>query len=178
MNFLIQQVVVAQRDTDFSEIIFIIVIAVFWIIGAIVKVASKKTQSADKFGKQKDYAKRQAPRPIQYKPIPRPEKPSTQVETGIKKPIPKVKRPVKKEPAFVKLDLPEAPVLGEDLLVDIITEPIYKKEPKLTVAGKEAKTETEEVLLSFENIDDVRKGILYYEILGKPLSLRQQERLF
>jgi hypothetical protein len=171
MNFGILQFVFAKTDTDFSQIIFIVVIAAFWILGAIVKVVSSKAKKTENLAEKQDIAK-QPSRPIQFQ-----TKQKAPVRARLAEKLKKTyfDRISKKQPVReIKAVLPEKPELSISMpsiktgLEDVIE--IEKKkatEPALA-----------ESLLSFESADDLKKGILYYEILGKPLSLRQEERLF
>ena len=171
MNFLIQQSVFAKNDTDFSEIIFIIVIAVFWILGAVVKVLSKQSKKTETIAEKQRIVK-QPPQTFQFQTK---QKPPIRARRPEKVKKPYVERiPKKQAVSGIKAVLPEKPELSITMpSIETGLEGIIKKEKK-----KAAQPTAAESLLKFESVDDLKKGILYYEILGKPLSLRQQERLF
>ncbi len=180
MNFGILQFVVAKNDTDFSQIIFIIVIAVFWVIGAIVKVVSSKAKKSETIAENQKLVKQ--PGPIQFKIKQKSQVPSQhlkRIKDSVSKLIEQKQASIeskiyKTEPDSVSTDLPEISKLSVSTpVIKTGLEGISKREKKEAYQPIVA-----ESLLSFESIDDLKKGILYYEILGKPLSLRQQERLF
>ncbi len=171
MNFGIQQFVAAKNDTNFSEIIFIIVIAAFWILGAIVKVVSKKAKKSETIA-EKQRSVKLSPQPIQFQTK---QKPPVRAHRPERLKKPHVERISKKQPVSeIKSALPEKSKLSITMpAIETGIEGIIEIEKK-----KSSQPPASESLLSFESVDDLRKGILYYEILGKPLSLRQQERLF
>ena len=81
-----------------------------------------------------------------------------------------------------KLSVPRPqlqPILKE--LPDLTSKPIEKLEAKQLgiPARKDQAPPAVKRLLDFEEPDELRKAILHYEILGKPLSLRQpSDRIF
>jgi cytoskeletal protein RodZ len=171
MNFETLQFVVAKNDTNFSDIIFIVVIAVFWIIGVIAKVVSKQSKKSEK--------------PAEKQRIIKQPSQGVQVQTKPKRPV-RAARPEKLKKYYVEKTPKKQPVSEIGALIS--------EKPELSISmpaietglesviKKEKKQATQpsitESFLNFESVDDLKKGILYYEILGKPLSLRQQERLF
>ncbi len=171
MNYLTLQFFVAKNDTNFSDIIFIVVIAVFWIIGVIAKVVSKQSKKTEK--------------PAEKQRIIKQPSPAVQVQTKPKKPVraarpEKLKKyyaeriPKKQRVSEIGALIAEKPELSISMpAIETGLESVIKKEKK-----QAPQPSTTESFLNFESVDDLKKGILYYEILGKPLSLRQQERLF
>ena len=171
MNFLIQQFVFAKSDIDFSEIIFIIVIAVFWILGAIVKVVSKQQRKTGTIA-EKQRGVKQPSRPIQFQTK---QKPPVRVQRPEKLKKRYVERIPKKQPVSeIEARIAEKPELSIAMpSIETGLESTIEREKK-----KVSQPTAAELFLNFESVDDLKKGILYYEIIGKPLSLRQEERLF
>ncbi len=190
MNFGILQFIVSKTDTDFSQIIFIIVIVCFWALGIIVKAVAKKAKKSENLTEKQNtflppsgtvqYQTEQKPSVLaQY--LKRLKKTYSDIiaekeaETEKSAELPELELSnSKRTSAFpgIKTGL-KSVSKGKGLTTPLTYEKKGKIEKKQTAQPKIA-----EPLLKFESTDDLRKGILYYEILGKPLSLREKERLF
>jgi hypothetical protein len=206
MSELLAQVILAGRSDDaegWMNILIVVVLAVFWAIGGIIKAKAKKTGGPDEQSPGKPVRKpplhsseareqmlkqlqrpaesaqdqRQQPRPDAQQPRMRfadlqaavrkfaveAEK-SFQSQSGKKTPTPK---PVLTEPQnpHKAVELPEP------------TGKTVKRQQGEMVSGTEQILESEYLsglLLDYANPEELRRAILHYEILGKPLSLRDQ----
>ncbi len=186
MNFGIQQFVVSKTDTDFSQIIFIIVIVCFWVLGIIVKAVAKKAKKSENLTeKQNTFLPPSGT--VQYQTE---QKPSSLAQ--YLKRLKKTYSNIIAENEAVTEKIAELPELSNSKRTSAVpgiktglksvskgvTTPLtYEKKGKIE-EKQAAQPKIAEPLLKFESTDDLKKGILYYEILGKPLSLREKERLF
>ncbi len=180
MNFLIQQLVAAKSDPDkLIQIIFFVVIVCFWVLAAIVKAVSNRAKKSQDLTEEQD-AVTPTSETVQYqirqKPPVLAQYPKRRKKTYAKR-IPEEKAvseksAVKTKLGFKSVELPELSKLSVAVPgIKAGLESVSKREKKEAVPSTIA-----ESLLRFESTDDLRKGILYYEILGKPLSLRSQDR--
>lgn len=177
------------------NILFIVVLAAFWAIGGIIKATQKKPDnsrrepSSDKplrrsvptkssqpsvgrptpaSGPGRPRAEQQPAREATAKPRSRLEKLAAEFEKSLgpyisesspdlKSSFPKSQpQPVTPEP----VDVPENAIVNR---VDVRLRP-QKELPE---------TELPELVLDYTNPDELTKAILYYEILGPPMSLRE-----
>ena len=195
MNFVIQHLAAAKSDPDkLMQTIFFIVIVCFWVLAAIVKAVSNRAKKSQDLTEEQDQdAVTPTSETFQYqirqKPPVLAQYPKRRKKTYAKR-IPEEKAvseksAVKTKLGFKSVELPKLSKLsaavpgikpGLESVSKGVTAPlIYEKKGKRE--KKEAVPSTiAESLLRFESTDDLRKGILYYEILGKPLSLRSQDR--
>ncbi len=213
MNNLLAQQILAARDKDFeswTNILFIVVIGIFWVVGGILKAKANKskqqeqeqpgrrppesTAGAPRAFKQTPYQQAQRPvgrvpksqlRPQQVQPsrrkIVRPQavgrKPSIKTEEAIELPTlealetPKVSLPGPQLQADLE-ELPEFTVetVEKDIRLSSV-EALGAK--RIGIAGETPQTKyLAEILLDYDDPEKLRRAILHYEILGKPLSLR------
>jgi len=202
MNDLLLQIILARRNDDaesWTNILFVVVLAVFWLVAGIIKAKAKKPGGRDdqlpgkpvrkpplhsreareqmlrRLDRPADSAQSQQPRPATQKHrmnfadlqaavrkfAVEAEK-AFQADTG--EPVPKPKPP-----------LTEPQIKAEKLEP---TEPMTT-----TIKGFQDKRASEpaqipeseylsEILTDYSDPDELRRAILHYEILGKPLSLR------
>jgi len=194
-------------DTGWMNILFVVAIVIFYAIGNIIKARANKlgeqeeerpgcrpTDAAREKGEAvQRRAYEQAQRPVGWPPHKIQPRPQAQPARGKIVPRPVVQKLAAKAeeavlPAFLKpLEEPELsvprpqfqPILEE--LPDLTSKPIKKLEERRLglPARKEQAPPAVERLLDFEEPDELRRAILHYEILGKPLSLRQpSDRIF
>lgn len=186
MNYLLSQIILAarRRGTEgWTNILFIVVLAVFWVIGGILKARANKS-------KQK--GEEQLARKPGLKPPDRARVPRRKLEPPrrkIARPQPVVQKfATKKEQAIPlgTIELLEEPKLSVPTPQVQPELPELQKLPEFTtkaVEGLEAmrvRTPAEiprakylaEILLDYSDPDDLKRAILHYEILGRPLSLR------
>jgi hypothetical protein len=206
MNALLSQIILARRSPgaeDWTNILFVVVLAVFWIVASIIKAKAKKPD---------DQQQQTPPKPAHRPPArssaareqslrqpqrtvgpaqPRQHRPGVQqartkladlkaaarkfaaeaeqafrVETAQAKPPPKRALPRPQPKPHVQPDIQQLPE--------------YTSKVVKGLAGKRVATAAEmpqvqhlsELLSDYASPDDLRRAILHYEILGKPLSLR------
>ena len=205
MKSLLAQIILAARDKNFeswTNILFIVVIGIFWIVGGILKAKANKSkqQEQEQPGRKlPEAAPRRARKPLQKKT------PYQQAERAVgrtqeSQPWPQVqpprrkiarpqpvgrKLPTKKEQAAwletieptealeLSLSRPQLQPKREEL--PKFTGELGKvlKDKGLQVPSEVTRAETPvEPLLDYDDIDSLKRAILHYEILGKPLSLR------
>jgi hypothetical protein len=194
MSCFWQQIILAARDTEeWMNILFFVAIAAFYAIGSVLKAKASKS------AKQKKAAERQGVKPIRKTPA-RPTVKKAPPPATVKKPSypqaggrPATRpRPVMRRPVPRKPPVPPKAVKPSAMAEALPAVPSVQGElegfrelPKKTVGqldvgrlglaaekkGKEAVI-LEEPLLALDDPDVLRRAILYYEILGKPVSMR------
>jgi len=189
MNYRLAQIILAARNEDaegWMNTLVIVLLAVFWAIGGILKARARKAEAAEE-AEEEDGKK--PFRPTARRAIATPKARGIQVSPSR---IASAERGMYKDRG-VAVQRPQPRRIqasAETLAVGI--EPRQAK-PSVTVRkgrGPEtavAKVTSEwakkpefvpeepaiEPLLSAEEPDELRRAILHYEILGKPLSLRE-----
>jgi len=177
MNYCLAQVILAARSDDaegWINTLVIVILVVFWAIGGILKARAKKTKIED----EDEYSEEP------FKPTARPAATAKAVYKAHGAQVQRI------EPQRIRAG---AKTLAEEV------EPRQAKpyvagrkarEPKTAVAKIAGvrppkvvpaagavraveKPMLEQLLLSAEEPDELRRAILHYEILGKPLSLRE-----
>jgi hypothetical protein len=216
MDYLWAQIIGVVEDSDidkWTNILFVVILVIFWVGGGLLKILGAKAQ--------KRRQQRQVPaepRPIKPQPssapstakpgaAPAPKRlvrpaPKIQPRPQIQRPRPPKKTLVRPQPATLrptsaKPDVEPAPV---ELLKELQPEGQQLSAPMPKLA--EVKPEIEElpdftaktvkklatetgltsqipstkymagILSDYANAESLRRAILHYEILGKPLSLR------
>ena len=184
MNFL-AQIILAARNNDgagWMKILFIVVMAILWLVGGITKARANKPKDSDfpeeQPGRKPGFKPQEGTRTPHRQPRPRPQPPRREVM----RPRPAIQKLAPKTEPFVQLPTLEPLEVSElSLSVPIeeprefISEPIEPLKPEYTGISTETaqpKAVIEEPLLDFDDPDELRRAILHYEILGKPLSLR------
>ena len=208
MNYLLSQIILARRNDDangWMNILFVVVLAIFWLVGGIIKAKANKSGTGSKdnlprkpvrkpplhskeareqmlksLQRPSDSAQgqRQKPRPVTQKPRMK----FTDLQAAVRK------FAVEAEKAFqgdtgetvsepLKPALKEPPIKAETVeLTELIGETVKGLKDKR--ASKPAQMlESEylsELLTDYADPEELRRAILHYEILGKPLSLRDQ----
>jgi len=191
MSYSFAQIILAARNDDvegWMNILFVIILAVFWAIGGIIKARTKKIEEGKETATGKPPRRQpqvvkgltrqlfQQPRPAHaVGPAPgrkhprQAEQPARKIThaqaiaeriTAKKEPVPvpTVKAPA--EPKLPKLT-PQLKPAGEGF-PEVISKPVETLQAGLAA----------ESLLDYADPDELRRAILHYEILGKPLSLR------
>jgi len=175
---------VAQRDSDglgWIQILVFVIVIVVYALGGLLKSRSSKFQQADE-EPQPRQPKRKPPggRALPRRPLPtRARRPSVspaapaQYPTPRRPPAGKILRPPPPAATEQMLPIPESapPELAElpsAVLLDELTE---------TADARQAQAEEEppylpQLLSDYADPEQLRTAILHYEILGKPLSLR------
>ena len=149
-----ETVLLARNDDgggEWVQLLVFVVMAVIWAVGGILKAKSNKV-GEDKSDEQ--------PQPLRLNSIremlkgPQPQKPMAPP-----------KAPVRPRLAVQKELTPA---------VDLNLEEVKKVD--LSVKKKQKPEPTAKSLLDFSNRDDLRRAVLHYEILGKPISLRRPQQ--
>lgn len=185
MNFMVAQVVWAgpgDETEGWMNILFVIILAVFWVVSGIIKATSKKPQERQKQppltrkptrktpSATRDVSSARPSRPPQPHPQPRPYPAMHTPE------VDKALRPKKVE-ATRKLESRPPKPQTEPIIQDI---PEFAGKPLVELdqmrLGVPPKTPREEdlpeIVLDYSDPEELTKAILHYEILGPPVSLR------
>ncbi len=199
MDCFLAQIILAARNgdgKDWMKILFPVALAIFYVVGSILKAKkSKDEQKGDQQlapepagkppvvtkGLQKQ-ALEQLRRPAgpppsrQYRPQVQPTR------RKVMRPRPAVRKPAAKleqEIEFETIEPLEAlklpPLAALEEYKEFISEPLKELEDKhVGVPSETAQPEAvlEELLLDYADTDELKRAILHYEILGRPLSLR------
>ena len=205
MYDLLLQIILARQNDDldsYMNILFVVVLAVFWLIGGIIKAKANKSGAGGD-----DNIPRKPPRkpPVHSREareqmLKRLERPADSAQGQRQQPRPATQKPrmkfadlqaavrkfaVEAEKAFdsgTKEPVPKPrPTLTEPQIE--VEKPKVAKPLTTTVEGLQEKRASEpsqipeseyllELLTDYADPDELRRAILHYEILGKPLSLR------
>ena len=201
MSYFFAQLILAARNDDvksWMNILIVVILAVFWAVAGILKARAQKPeqeeeQLADKPTRRrpqdvKGFLKEILQQPRRTRPISSDQnrqyrRQVEQLRRKINHPKPIVKPTLQQKPIFLStleaLEESKLPKLKPEgqLGIDELAEPVSKtlKAPKEMVIPQESLvSETAiELLLDYEEPEKLRRAILHYEILGKPLSLRE-----
>jgi len=199
MNCFLAQIILAARNGDgknWINILILVAVAIFYAVGSILKAkTSKAEQKGDEqltrkpAGKPPEVTKGLQKQALEQLRRPAGPPPRRQFRPQVQPPRRKVMRPrpaVQKPAAKLEqeiefetiepleaLKLPPSAALKE--YKEFISEPLKELEDKhVGVPSETAQPEAvlEELLLDYADTDELKKAILHYEILGRPLSLR------
>lgn len=158
------QMILAARGDDaegWINTLVVVLLVVFWAVGGILKARAKKTKAED----EEEYGEKP------FKPSARPAtaKPMYKAQrVRVRRPQPqRIRAGMKIEPGRAKPSVTGRKVQGPKAAV---AKTAVEQPEKPVSAPEEPAIES---LLSGEEPDELRKAILHYEILGKPLSLRE-----
>jgi hypothetical protein len=168
-----------ERDIGWMQIVVFVILAIFYAVGSIIKARANKTAPKGKEQTPRKPARKPPESSIEIqllKQLWRPERPtpSSQRRSQVAKPQVrpsgrKVARPQPAGMAMLESQVAKTQVAGPQV------------QPKVEVAAP-AETPPAEylsgILSDYDDPEKLRRAILHYEILGKPLSLREQERVF
>ena len=213
MNYSLAQIILAARnrnleDTGWMQILIIVVLAVFYVVGSIVKAKANKSRDQEQEeeqpsrkrgfrpaegtpGRAKALPKipyQQAQRPVGRTPYRQP-RPQVPTRRKVMRPQPAVQKFAAKEEQAIRPQtikplevskLPQpTPQVQPDLkeLAELTSKPLKQLEDKYASAPAETEQARylPELLLDYADPDELKRAILHYEILGKPLSLRSSE---
>ncbi|MHC4159125.1 MAG: hypothetical protein ACYSSO_08615 [Planctomycetota bacterium] len=197
------QVIVAARDNGmerWTNILFVIVVGIFWVVGGILKARANKAAEKDEkprprrpagkgpegaMAREKQAAKQRGrpfilteakPRQPEVQPkrrkMVRPQPVGRKLAAGIEQaiglPTLEPMEVSKVAPAMPKV----APEFGE--LPEFTAKAVGKLgEKKVPTAEELAPEYLAGVLQDYDDPETLRRAILHYEILGKPLSMRR-----
>jgi hypothetical protein len=160
----------AQRE-DFDNwinILFVVILAIFWLVGGLVKAMSKNRQQPDTKSqpkplmRSKDFRQSRSHKPP---PVPSTVRPTSQPQPRKHSKVGTRPRPVSHKPVVNLAAQPEYP--SKAMFID---QPDLSKSPTLM-----QKPRSEAVSLQFldlYNPQELRRAVIHYEIFGKPLALR------
>ena len=212
MNTFLAQLILARRSEDaekWMNILFVVVLAVFWAVGGILKARAKKTQDGDA-GKssgrparrppaQSSMAREQLLRQAGPPPVGRAERPPYRSSLGqARTRLAELRAAAQKfaaeaEQAFrVQIQEPAREVLPaarrpksrpepRDVLESLAKLPTAPQPENLPPPEETAPAPCEylpELLSAYADPDQLRRAILHYEILGRPLALRDPQDSF
>ena len=209
MNELLAQIILAARNRDgksWTNILFIVGLAIFWVIGGILKARANKTKQEGEEQltrqpglKPSDRAGFAKPRAVEKTPYEQVQRPTARTpyrrepQPQIQPPRRKITRPqpvvqmfaAKKAQAapletIELLEEPELPQPAPQVQPDFQELPQFTTKTAKELGDMRVRTPAEtprakylaEILLDYSDPEDLRRAILHYEILGRPLSLR------
>ncbi len=161
------QIVLAARngnDSPWQQMLVLVLLAVFWIVGGILKSRAAKSEQQKEQQQPPKHPMRPQPRRLQPRPIKTmPAVESYGTETKVQQAIARVSA------GLPELETPEL-ILGKPAGLPVgphIGLPAKMRKPVSPL--------TAPLSLEFESTNTLRKAILYYEILGKPMALREPQ---
>ena len=208
MNELLTQIILAARRRDgksWTNILFIVGLAVFWVIGGILKARANKKQKDEEQLTRKpgfkppDRAGVREHKVVQKTPYEQVQRPTARTpyrrepQPQIQPPRRKIARPqlfvqkfvTEKEQAappetIELLEEPGLPVPAPQVQPDFQELPQFTTKAVKELEDMRIRTPAEtpaarylaEILLDYADPEDLKRAILHYEILGRPLSLR------
>jgi len=193
-DFLAQMMMVARRRSPkgWGNILFIVFLAIFWAIGGILK--AKKNAQEKKAGGQ-PLGPKPGGKPAESTKV-KPKGPFQQIRAAFEAELQKQRemqlkaqrarrKMVRPQPAAQKVSAKTERPLEESKLglrtpqvepeIQELPEVVVKKlEDKRVYAPTEIAQSKHlaEILLDYSDPDELKRAILHYEILGRPLSLR------
>jgi hypothetical protein len=193
MNYWLAQLILAARkssdDNGWVQILVFVVLAIFWALGSILKAKANKGAARKKQTPGK--AVREPPEStIEIRLLKQLFGLSEEAESGSQS-QPQVTKPQiakpQVRPTVRKVTRPQPAVRKAPIKVPKIA-PKIEKVTELAVAMPQVEAAApaeipqvkylSEILSDYEDAEKLRRAILHYEILGKPISLREQERAF
>jgi len=208
MNELLAQIILAARNRDgksWTNILFIVGLAIFWVIGGILKARANKKQKGEEQLTRKpglapsDRAGVREHKAVEKTPYEQVQRPTARTpyrrepQPQIQPPRRKIARPELFVQKFVTekaqamppetielLEEPGLPQPAPQVQPDFQELPQFTSKTVKELGDKRAAILAEtprarylaEILLDYADPDDLRRAILHYEILGRPLSLR------
>jgi hypothetical protein len=182
MSYWLAQLVLAARNSDgdekWGQILFFVILSIFWVVGNIIKKVSANKTSPKTPRKQ-----------VRKQPEPTAELQILKQFFGLpEEPEPQVAKP-QVQPQVRKVARPAIPQTAKPQAAKPQVQPKIEKAPELTAAMPQVEAvvpaETSqakylsEILSDYENPESLKRAILHFEILGKPISLRGPlERFF
>ncbi len=190
MNAILGQLILAAKKDDFEgwmQILVFVAMIVVYSLSSILKAKRKKTEPEE--GKEKPQPPRSAgpfSRPQyqevaqpQRRKITRPQPAAQKIATKTERPVrmPATKRPVK---LGLPISLQAQPGLIETPKFEVKAQkpPEVKHISPVVVTEAHAAMYLDGILLDYSDPDELKRAILHYEILGKPLSLRKPSDSF
>ena len=195
MNEVLSKLLLAAKNNDGKDWISslpIILLAIFWIVGGILKArANKKAEESehpDRTGDDTRTAGQSAPHPPARSPLPQPRKyqPAPQPQARPTEPSPKIPKPrmPQQQPlpaeTIVQPRLPQFEAVVPALTAELAELPKFTSpqpqliKPMRKIGSPDVESiRAAQIELELQDVQDLRKAVLYAEIIGKPLSLRE-----
>jgi hypothetical protein len=201
-NFLAQTIVAASDDAEkWMNVMFVVVLALFWLVGGIAKARANKRRAQIEQSPQKPARKPPLhSAEAREQMLSRLQRPAGSAQSREQQPLPTARKPRMKL-ADLQAAVRRLAVEAEQAdqvktgkfdpeLEEILTEPKIKIEKvelaepmdKIVMGLQDTKPsesaqipESEylsELLIDYSDPEDIKRAILHYEILGRPLSLR------
>ena len=193
MNDILAQTVLAARKGKFEDwvnILFVLGLAIFWVLGGIIKARTAGKRKLEQ--EQEQPPGKPARRPPERARGPQPQRQTFQRPQPRRTVGPAQRRPIAPEYAAktekgVRVRHPEVPEVSKLPFSMPSVQPEIKelekpfRQPIKELRDKHLGTQLEAAqpqpdivkrLLDFDDPDKLKKAILHYEILGKPVSLR------
>jgi len=196
MNYIAPIILAARKfdNGNWTDILVVVVLAVFWAVGGILKAKSKARAAKLREQNQQQPSRKgrlvpsasAGSRPQQMQPRPLIQPPHRKVA----RPVPAAARLTAKQQQTARLQdieqlvqskllSPVAPLqTGIKEPFESVGKPLKKLESKvLGLSGEMAQAvpaAEPKLVLDFGDPDELRRAVLHYEILGKPISLRDR----
>jgi len=192
-----------ERNTGWMQILVFVILAIFYAVGSIVKARANKTAPKGKEQIPRKLARKPPESMIdlqilkQFFGLPEEPESSSQPSPEASKPLVSAKRPAVARQVVRPSAFSETSPLGGQVqpkpgkVTAGVAAPLVSaarhgktvgraRERPVAVAGAEIPQTKylSEILSDYDDTEKLRRAILHYEILGKPLSLREQERAF
>ena len=171
MNTYLLQLLLAARNDDgegWMQLLIMLIMAVLWAIGGILKARANKVPPEEEEQPEQIPAsgRRQASRKVRMLRM-------QNVQPGpVARKIIKVKPAMSPEPSLTSLKTMEEEVIPEKFIGKSYKE-LEAEQLGILPKTTQPKAGMGKLPFGFEDPDELRKAILHYEILGKPLSLRE-----
>ncbi len=194
------QVIVAARDNGmerWTNILFVIVVGIFWVVGGVLKARANKAAQKERkqdplepagegpagVGEKQTAKQRSHPFVLtEAKPRQPEAQPKRRKMVRPRAVVRKLAAEIEKaiglptlEPMEVSKVAPRMPKVAPELeeIPEFTTEAVEKL-PERRVAEEIPQAKyLPEILIDYDDPEKLRRAILHYEILGKPLSLRE-----
>ena len=169
MNYYLAQLILAARNRDsdgWTNILSIVVLAIFWAVVGIVKAKANKASQTDEDDTPSDRQRSLAKRPS------RATIPTQRAAAAAARPI--VHKP-SAHPRMQPKQFTASAVSEKNRRPKTMRLRGLKDEPLVAATGLAIEPERfidAESLFKLDDPDELKRAILHYEILGKPLSLR------
>jgi hypothetical protein len=205
MNDLLLQIILARRSDDaekWTNVLFVVVLALFWLVGGLIKAKSNRAEAQGKKLPRKPARKPPVhSREAREQMLSRLQRPSDSPQSQSWQPNPADRKPrmkfadlqaavrrfaVEAEKTFqaetvettqeLKPVLEKPKIKAENVQ---LSEPIGKigkglQDGQASEAEQHSEPEyRSELITDFSDPEHLRRAILHYEILGRPLSLRE-----
>jgi len=179
-NFITQLILAARRrdDDGWTSFVPLVIMAAIWIVGGIMKAKANKIKDLDYPEEAEEQARPESKEPQQPKQAQKPRRPIAVYQAGDRPKSIDARGTVREKtvdvkPAKLKLQ-PSRPQVAPE--IEAVPHP-EKQDLGLKRKSKTAQKRDKEVQpairpLFSDEPDELKRAILYYEILGKPISLR------